>query len=331
VTSADPSSSSKPAFSTEVLSPDMIREAAVRIRPLARRTPVMTSRSVDDRAGVRVFLKCENFQRGGAFKIRGASNLVLSLSAAELQRGIVAFSSGNHAQAVAIAAKHVDAAATIVMPEDAPRSKMEPTRALGAHIVTYNRFREDREKIAAEVLGRTGGVLAPPYDHPMIMAGQGTAALELLEEVPDLDALVMCVGGGGLAAGSATIAKAVRPGIRVFGVEPELGKDVWLSLAKGERVSIAPPETIADGLRTLSPGKLTFPILQKHLESVLLVSEEEIRATVRFLMERMKIIVEPSGAVGVAAAIFDKLPAGIQNAGVIVTGGNIDPDFLKTL
>lgn len=309
----------------------MIREAAERIRPLARRTPVMTSRSVDDRAGISLFLKCENFQRSGAFKIRGAANLILSLSADELKRGIVAFSSGNHAQAVAIAAKYVGTAATIVMPEDAPKSKMEPTRALGARIVTYDRMREDREKIAAAVLAETGGVLAPPYDHPLIMAGQGTAALELLDDVPDLDALVICVGGGGLASGCSTIAKAIRPGIRVFGVEPELGNDVWQSFRKGERVAIASPDTIADGLRTLSPGKLTFPILRRNLESILLVSEEEIRATVRFLMERMKIVVEPSGAVGVAAAIFGKLPQGIGRAGIIISGGNIDPAFLKTL
>lgn len=308
----------------------MIREAAERIRPLARRTPVMTSRSVDDRAGVSLFLKCENFQRGGAFKIRGAANLILSLTPEELKRGIVAFSSGNHAQAVAIAAKHVGAAATIVMPEDAPKSKMDPTRALGARIVTYNRQRDDREQLAAAVLAETGGVLAPPYDHPMIMAGQGTAALELLEEVPDLDALLICVGGGGLAAGCSTIALDLRPGIRSFGVEPELGNDVWLSFRKGERVAIAPPETIADGLRTPSPGKLTFPILRRNLESILLVTEEEIRATVWFLMERMKIVVEPSGAVGVAAALFGKLPAGIRRAGVIVSGGNLDPGFLKT-
>ena len=314
-----------------ILSPEMVREAAVRIRPLARRTPVMTSRSVDDRAGVRVFLKCENFQRGGAFKIRGAANLILSLSPDELKRGIVAFSSGNHAQAVAIAAKHVGATATIVMPQDAPRSKMDPTRALGARIVTYDRLRDDRETIAAGVMAETGGVLAPPYDHPMIMAGQGTATLELLEEVPDVDALLICVGGGGLAAGSSTIARAIRQDIRVFGVEPELGNDVWQSFAKGERVTIAPPETIADGLRTPSPGKLTFPILRQNLESILLVSEDEIRATVRFLMERVKIVVEPSGAVGVAAAIFGRLPAGIRSVGVIVSGGNIDPEFLRTL
>jgi threonine dehydratase len=309
----------------------MIREAAARIRPLARRTPVMTSRSLDERAGVSLFLKCENFQRGGAFKIRGAANLILSLTPDELKRGIVAFSSGNHAQAVAIAAKYVGAAATIVMPEDAPKSKMDPTRALGARIVTYDRMRDDREKIAAGVLAETGGVLAPPYDHPMIMAGQGTVALELLEEVPDLDALLICVGGGGMAAGCSTIALDLRPGIRNFGVEPELGNDVWQSLRKGERVTIAPPDTIADGLRTLSPGKLTFPILQKNLESILLVTEEEIRATVRFLMERVKIVAEPSGAVGVAAALFGKLPAGIRRAGVIISGGNMDPAFLKSL
>jgi len=309
----------------------MVREAAERIRPLARRTPVMTSRSVDDRAGFSLFLKCENFQRGGAFKIRGAANLILSLSADELKRGIVAFSSGNHAQAVAIAAKYVGATATIVMPRDAPRSKMDPTRALGARIVTYDRLRDDREKIAAAVLAETGGVLAPPYDQPMIMAGQGTAALELLDEIPGLDALVVCVGGGGLASGCSTIAKAIRPGIRVLGVEPELGNDVWLSFRKGERVTIAPPETIADGLRTLAPGKLTFPVLRQNLEDIVLVSEDEIRAAVRFLMERMKIVVEPSGAVGVAAALFGKLPAGLGRTGVIVSGGNMNPEFLRTL
>jgi len=309
----------------------MIREAAERIRPLARRTPVMTSRSVDDRAGSAIFLKCENFQRSGAFKIRGAANLILSLSADDLKRGIVAFSSGNHAQAVAIAAKHVGARATIVMPEDAPKSKMDPTRALGAQIVTYNRLVDDREQIAAAVLAETGGILVPPYDHPMIMAGQGTAALELLEDVPDLDVLVICVGGGGMASGCSTIARDMRPGIRTFGVEPELGNDVWLSFKKGERVTISSPETSADGLRTLSPGKLTFPILRQNLEDILLVSEEEIRATVRFLMERVKIVVEPSGAVGVAAAIFGKLPAGIRRVGIVISGGNIDPEFLKTL
>lgn len=306
----------------------MVREAADRIRPLARRTPVMTSRSVDRRAGTRVFFKCENFQRGGAFKIRGASNLVLSIAAEDLQRGVVAFSSGNHAQATAIAAQYVGAPATIVMPQDAPRSKMEPTRALGARIVTYDRFRGDREAIAARVLAETGGTLVPPFDHPLIMAGQGTAALELLEDVADLDALVTCVGGGGLLSGCATIAKAMRPGIRVFGVEPEIANDTFLSFAKGERVTIPRPDTIADGLQAPTPGALTFPIVRRLVEGILLVSEEEIRATVRFLLERMKILVEPSGAVAAAAVIFGRLPVGVERVGVVISGGNVDLEGL---
>jgi threonine dehydratase len=280
---------------------------------------------------MRVFLKCESLQRGGAFKIRGASNLILSIPKPDLPKGVVAFSSGNHAQAVAIAAKHVGAQATIVMPADAPRSKMDPTRELGARIVTYDRFREDREAIAARITQETGGTVVPPYDHPMIMAGQGTAALEILEETPDLDALVVCCGGGGLLSGSAIIAKSIRPGIRIFGVEPELANDVFQSVAKGERVTIPPPDTIADGLRTPSPGKFTFPIIQQLVESILLVTEDEIRAAMRFLMERVKIVIEPSGAVGVAAVLFGKLPPGIKSAGVIISGGNVDLDFLKTL
>ncbi len=314
-----------------IFSPGLIYEAAGRIKPLARRTPVMTSRGVDERAGLRVFLKCENLQRGGAFKIRGASNLILSLSPAELERGVVAFSSGNHAQATAIAAKHVGAAATIVMPGDAPRSKVEPTRALGARIVHYDRLRDDREAIAARILESTGGTLVPPYDHPMIMAGQGTAALEILEDFPDLDALVVCVGGGGLLAGCATIAKSIRPDIRVFGVEPELANDTALSFAAGVRVTIPPPETIADGLRSPAPGVLPFPVILRHVERILLVSEAEIRATMRFLMERVKIVVEPSGAVAVAAVLFGMLPKEIRSAGVVISGGNVDLEFLKTL
>ena len=316
------------------VTPQLVREASDRIKPLALRTPVMTSRSIDARAGMRIFLKCENFQHGGAFKIRGASNLILSLAAEQLPRGVVAFSSGNHAQATAIAAKHVGAMATIVMPEDAPRSKMEPTRALGAHIVTYDRLHEDRELLAARILAETGGTLVPPYDHPMIIAGQGTAALELLEEMPTTnvpDALVVCVGGGGLLAGCATIAKSMRPDIRIFGVEPELANDTALSFAAGERVTISPSQTIADGLRSPSPGKLTFPIVRQLVESILLVSESEIRATMRFLLERMKILVEPSGAVAVAAILFGMLPPEIKSAGVVISGGNVDLDFIKTL
>jgi len=290
----------------------------------------MTSDAVDERAGCRVFFKCENLQRGGAFKIRGASNLVLSIPPAERERGVVAFSSGNHAQATAIAAKHVGAPATIVMPEDAPRSKMEPTRALGARIVTYNRFKDDREAIAAEVLRETGGTLVPPFDHPAIIAGQGTAALELMEDVPELDALVVCIGGGGLISGCSIIAKEIKPAIRVFGVEPELANDTWLSIQKGERVTIPPPDTIADGLRAPSPGKLTFPVIQRNVEKILLVTEAEIRATARFLLESMKILVEPSGAVAAAAALFDRLPRELENVGVVISGGNVDPEFFAS-
>lgn len=293
----------------------------------------MTSRSIDDRAGCRIFLKCENLQRGGAFKIRGASSLILSLSPGELEKGVVAFSSGNHAQATAIAAKYAGTQATIVMPEDAPRSKMEPTRALGAHVVTYDRFRDDREALAARIVADSGATLVPPFDHPLIIAGQGTAALELLDDIPDdgPEALVVCAGGGGLLAGSATIAKAMRPGIRIFGVEPELANDIALSVAAGERIAIPPPDTIADGLRTPSPGKLTFPLILRHVEKMLLVSEAEIRATMRFLLERLKILVEPSGAVAVAAVLFGMLPPDIRSAGVIISGGNVDFDFLKSL
>jgi threonine dehydratase len=315
----------------QTVSPQLVREAVERIKPLARRTPAMTSRSIDERAGIQVFLKCENLQRGGAFKIRGASNLILSLSPAQLERGVVAFSSGNHAIATAIAAKHVGTQATIVMPEDAPKSKMEPARALGARIVTYNRLLDDREAMAARVLQETGGTLVPPFDHPMIMAGQGTTALELLEDTPEIDALVVCVGGGGLLAGCATIAKSIKPGIRIFGVEPELANDTALSMAAGERVTIPPPESIADGLRSPAPGILTFPVIQRHVERILMVSEAEIRATVRFLLERVKILVEPSGAVALAAVLFGMLPRGVKRVGVVLSGGNVDIDFLKTL
>ena len=315
----------------QTISPQLVREAAERIKPLARRTPLMTSESLDDRAGLQVFLKCENLQRGGAFKIRGASNLILSLSPEQLEHGVVAFSSGNHAIATAIAANHVGAQATIVMPEDAPRSKMEQVRSLGARIITCNRALDDREAIARGVLSDTGGTLVPPYDHPMIMAGQGTTALELLEDAPDFDALVVCIGGGGLLAGCATIAKSIKPGIRIFGVEPELANDAALSIAAGERVTIPPPQSIADGLRSPSLGVLPFPVIQRHVERILLVSEAEIRATMRFLLERVKILVEPSGAVSLAPVLFGMLPPEIKSAGVVLSGGNVDLDFLKTL
>jgi threonine dehydratase len=303
-----------------------IQRASERIRPVAKRTPVMTSRGFDAEAGVQAFFKCENLQTGGAFKIRGATNFVRSIPTQDLPRGVVAFSSGNHAQGVAIAARHAGIPATLVMPTDAPRSKVEATRAQGATIVAYDRYRDDRAAIGARIAAETGATLVPPFDHPWIIAGQGTAALELLEEVPNLDALVAPIGGGGLMSGCSIAAKHLRPGIRVIGVEPESGNDVFLSLAAGKRVEIPPPETIADGLRTPIPGVLTFAILQRNLERVVLVSEDEIRAAMKFLLERMKILVEPSGAVAPAAALFSKLPPGLGRVGIVISGGNIDLD-----
>ena len=306
------------------ISLDDIGRAAGRIRDIAHRTPVLTSHLFDERARVQAFFKCENLQRGGAFKIRGAANLILSLTPDALARGIVAYSSGNHAQATAIAAQHVGAQATIVMPEDAPRSKMEATRARGARIVTYNRFTENREAIAADILEESGATLVPPFDHPMIMAGQGTAALELLTGTGPLDALVTPVGGGGLLSGCATIARAIDPKIRVFGAEPEGANDTFLSLLAGERVAVPHPDTIADGLRAPKPGELTFPIVKSLVERVLVVSEDEIRAALKFLLLRLKILVEPSGAVSAAAVLFHKLPPEIRSVGIVLSGGNVD-------
>jgi len=307
---------------------DDIRQAAARIKSIAKRTPVMHSRGFDAEANIAAFFKCENFQTGGAFKIRGASNFVFSIPKADLPRGVVAFSSGNHAQAVAIAARSVGIPATLVMPADAPRSKLEATRAQGAKIVEYDRFRDDRAAIGARIAAETGATLVPPFDHPWIIAGQGTTALELLEEVPDLDALVAPIGGGGLMAGCSIAAKYLRPGIRVIGVEPEKGNDAFLSLQAGKRIEIAPPDTIADGLRTPVPGTLTFPILQRNVEQVILVSDDEIRAAVKFLLTRLKILVEPSGAVGAAAALFGKLPSGLGRVGIVLSGGNVDFELL---
>ncbi len=288
----------------------------------------MGSPGFDSAAGVRTLFKCENLQVGGAFKIRGASNLILSLPKETLARGVVAYSSGNHAQATAIAAESVGAPAAIVMPEDAPRSKMEATRRRGARIVTYNRFQESREAIAACILKDTGGTLVPPFDHPMIMAGQGTAALELLEETGPLDALVTPVGGGGLLAGCATIARAMHPGIRIFGAEPEAGNDMFLSMIAGERVAIGVPDTIADGLRTQKPGEFTFPVVRHLAERIVLVSDQELRETVKFLLLELKILAEPSGAAAAAAVLFRKLPEGIRSVGVVISGGNVDFDEL---
>ncbi len=308
-----------------------IQAAAERIRPHVHRTPVMTSRTLDARTGKRVFLKCENLQRGGAFKLRGAANFLMSLTEAEAARGVVAFSSGNHAQAVAIAAGIRRTSATLVMPHDAPVSKVEGTRGYGGTVVRFDRMKEDREAIGRRISEESGAVLVPPFDHPWIVAGQGTAVKELLEEVGPVDALAICAGGGGLISGSAIAASAMQPGVRLFGVEPEIANDWALSMAAGKIVEIAPPDTIADGLRSLKPGKLTFAIAQRLVERFVLVSEEEIRETMRFLLERLKILVEPSGAVGLASVLFGKLPPEVRSVGVVLSGGNVDWDVVRGL
>lgn len=305
-----------------------ILAASERIKPLARQTPVLTSRLFDEAAGIRAFFKCENLQRGGAFKIRGAANFLLSLDPEERKRGVVTFSSGNHAQAVAIAAAHLGVAATIVMPTDAPKAKVESTKAYGPTIIFFDRQKESREGIAARIAKETGAVVLPSYDHPWIIAGQGTAALELLREHPDLEAIAVPLGGGGLLSGTLIAAAEINPAIKVFGVEPELANDWYQSLQRGERIEIAPPPTIADGLRTPVPGNVTFPIVQDLVREVLTVSEEEIKGTVRFLLSRMKILAEPSGAVAAAAVWNRKLPREIKSVGILISGGNVDLDVL---
>jgi threonine dehydratase len=305
-----------------------ITAASERIRALARETPVLTSHLFNEASGVSTFFKCENLQSGGAFKIRGALNFLMSLSVAERKRGVVAFSSGNHAQAVAMAAAHLGVEATIVMPLDAPRSKVESTRRFEPRIIFFDRLKENREEIANRIANETGMIVLPSYDHPWIVAGQGTAALELMRECPELDAVIVPLGGGGLLSGTAIVARALRPETEVFGVEPELADDWHQSLHAHKRIAIAPPPTIADGLRTGIPGEVTFPIVQSLAKGVILVTEDEIKHTVRFLLSRMKILTEPSGAVAAAAVLHRKLPLGLNSAGVILSGGNVDMDML---
>lgn len=308
-----------------------VRDAAGRIGKIVHRTPVFSSRRFDEAAGAACFFKGENFQRGGAFKLRGAANFLLSMTDEQRRRGVVTYSSGNHGQAVAIIAHELRAPATIVMPADAPKTKLEATRSHGARIVSYDRLHEDREAIARRIASESGATLVPPFDHPWIVAGHGTATLEFLEDVSGLDALVVPLGGGGLLSGTLVAAKSLNPSIRVFGVEPELANDWALSLAAGKRITIPVPETIADGLRTVQPGAITFPIVETLADDVLLVTEEEMREAIRFLLTRLKILVEPSGAAGAAAVLHQKLPRGLKRVGVILSGGNIDLDALARI
>ena len=312
-----------------MLTIEMIKEAAARVRGSIHRTPVVTSHSFNEATGKEVFFKCENLQRAGAFKIRGATNKIRSLTDEERKRGVAAFSSGNHAQAVALASREAGIQAVIAMPDDAPKAKIAATQAYGAEIVFYDRLKQDREEVAIEIAEREGRVMVPPYDDYLILAGQSTCGLELVEDVPDLDCLVVPCSGGGLFAGVSTAVKAMNPQVRCFPVEPDTADDTRQSFLKGERVSIPPPPTIADGLRVQSPGVLTFPILQKNAEDVLTVSDQEIIETLKFLLFRMKLLVEPSGAAAAAAVFAGKLPRDTRRVGVIVSGGNIDVELLS--
>ena len=307
-----------------VVTVDDIRDAAAQLTGIAHRTPVLRSRTLDGLVGAEVFLKCENFQRIGAFKFRGAYNAVSRLPPEQLAKGIAAYSSGNHAQAVALAARELGTTAVILMPEDAPPSKMEATAGYGAEIVTYDRYTGDRTAIGQALAAERGLALIPPYEHPHVIAGQGTAALELIEEIGDLDALVVPVGGGGLIAGSATVAKALNQNTRVIGVEPEAGDDTKRSLEAGRRVSIPVPRTIADGQAVDTPGELTFSVNQRLVDEIALVSEDRIRDAMRFAFERLKIVVEPSGATGLAALLSGRIGRVPPRVGVILSGGNID-------
>ncbi|MFF7202577.1 pyridoxal-phosphate dependent enzyme [Streptomyces sp. NPDC008141] len=305
------------------VTPDDVRDAAARIKGVAHRTPVVHSRTLDALVGAEVFLKCENFQRIGAFKFRGAYNAASRLTPDQLSRGIAAYSSGNHAQAVALAARELGTTAVILMPEDTPQSKTDAALGYGAEIVTYDRYTGDRVAIGNALATERGLALVPPYEHPHVIAGQGTAALELMDEVGELDALVVPVGGGGLIAGSATAAKGVHPRTRIIGVEPEAGDDTKRSLEAGTRVAIPVPRTIADGQAAETPGELTFSINRRLVDGIALVSDDEIREAMRFAFERLKIVLEPSGATALAALLagaVDRLPGRV---GLVLSGGNI--------
>jgi threonine dehydratase len=315
----------------EPISFEDVRAAQARLRGVAHVTPVATSRTLDARSGRSVFLKCENLQRGGAFKFRGAYNTIHQLPDDARQRGVLAFSSGNHAQGVALAAQLLGTQAVICMPNDAPAVKVAATRGYGAEIVFYNRLTDDREAFARRIANERGMSLVPPYDDPRIMAGAGTAALELIEAEPELDAVLVPIGGGGLIAGSAVAIHGMAPSVQVIGVEPAGADDTLQSLRAGERVSIPPPGTIADGLRVVRPGALTFPVVQRHVADILVVSDDEIRAALRFAIERPKLVIEPSGAVPLAALLAGRLPSVAHRVGLIVSGGNIDPPVLAVL
>jgi len=305
--------------------------ASERLDGVAHRTPVVASRSIDDGTGARVFLKAENLQRVGAFKFRGAYNKISQLSAEERTRGVVTMSSGNHAQAVALASSLMGTSARILMPTDAPAIKVAGVKGFGGDVVSYDRYAQDRDALLAEMAEREGRVIVHPYDDPLVMAGQGTCVKELIEDVGPLSHLFVCVGGGGLISGCATAAKALAPDCMVIGVEPEAGNDAQRSLAAGKRITIPVPETIADGQQTTAPGKVTFPVIQARVDQIVTVSDQEIVAAMRFAFERLKIVLEPSGACALAAVLTQKVDITGGRVGVTLSGGNVDVDRFCSL
>jgi threonine dehydratase len=306
------------------ISPADVDAAAARLAGVAHRTPVLTSRTANELAGAELFFKCENLQRGGAFKFRGAYNALSQLGPAERRAGALAYSSGNHAQAVALAARLLGMPAAILMPRDAPAAKIAATRGYGAEVILYDRYTEDREALGSALAAERGMALVPPYDDPRVMAGQGTVARELLEDLPGLDAIATPVGGGGLLSGCAVAARHASATCEIFGVEPEAGDDVRRSLAKGEIVHIEVPRTIADGAQTQHAGRHTFPVLQALVAGVATVSDAQLVDAMRFFAERMKLVVEPTGCLAAAAALYGALPVRGRRVGIVLSGGNVD-------
>ena len=306
-----------------------VERARERLRGQAHHTPVMTSRTLDAMVGAQIFLKCENLQRMGAFKFRGAYNALSALPMEARSKGVVAYSSGNHAQAVALSARLLGMPATIVMPSNAPKSKLDATEGYGARVVRYDPAEDKREVVAQQIVRETGATLIPPFDHADVIAGQGTAAAELIDETGPLDALLVCCGGGGLLTGSAIAAHAMSPGCRVIGVEPELGDDMTRSFQTKTRQQLQKvPATIADGARTMAPGRLTFPLLLQHVDDMVTVSDTDLARAVRFALLRLKLVIEPSGALGLAAMMSGK--AGVTGrVGIIISGGNVDAEMLR--
>ena len=305
--------------------------ATTRIAGVAHRTPIMTSCTMNRETGAEIFFKCENLQRMGAFKFRGAFNALSKFDERQRKAGVVTYSSGNHAQAIALSASLLGIPATIIMPNDAPAAKMAATRGYGGKVISYDRYTEDREKIGRELAEKEGLTLIPPYDHPDVISGQGTAARELFEEVGELDALFVCLGGGGLLAGSALSARALAPACRIYGVEPEAGNDGQQSFRSGSIVHIETPKTIADGAQTQHLGAYTFGIIRRDVTDILTVSDAQLVDCMRFFAERMKLVVEPTGCLGLAAARAMGSELKGQRVGVIISGGNVDLDRFSTL